>query len=153
MPDWKRLIIGDAFALQSRDLNFYRDMFLLIPFLLFTIMAVTSLFGPAHDYRVAMKCAVMSLLAILLAREQFVLILGSLGFVSLQCQISFVLKHDPIALTVSIVSGVAFLLLVRSLRNHKPSYSVAGGTTIATLLVVLASGAFTFAIFHYLVRP
>lgn len=81
MPDWKRLIIGDAFALQSRNLNFYRDMFLVVPFLLSTIVAVTSLFGPAHDYRVAMKCGLLSLLAILLARERFVLIGGSLGFV------------------------------------------------------------------------
>jgi hypothetical protein len=37
MPDWKRLIVGDAFQLSSRDFNYYRDLFLLWPFLLFTI--------------------------------------------------------------------------------------------------------------------
>ena len=42
MPDWRRLIIGDAFALQSRDPNFFRGRFLFFPFLLSTIMAVTA---------------------------------------------------------------------------------------------------------------
>lgn len=153
MPDWRRLIIGDAFALQSRDPNFSRDSFLVIPFLLPTIMAVTAALGPAHDYRAAMKCAVVSLLAILLARERFVLIAASLGFVCLQTQISFVLKHDPIALAVSILSGVAFLLVVRWVGDYKPSYFVAKGTTISTVLVMLVSGVFTFAILHFWVKP
>jgi len=153
LPDWRRLIIGDAFALQSRDPNFFRDVFLVIPFLLSTIIAVTAALGPAHDYRAAMKCAVISLLALLLARERFVLIGASLGFVCLQSLISFVLKHDPIALAVSIVSGVGFLLLIRWLGDYKPSYSVAKGTTISTVLVVLVSGAFTFAILHFWIRP
>ena len=153
MPDWRRLIIGDAFALQSRDPNHLRDVFLTIPFLLCTIMAVTVALGPEHDYRTAMKCAVISLLAILLARERFALIGASLGFVCLQSLISFVLKHDPIALAVSIVSGVGFLLLIRWLGDYKPSYSVAKGTTISTVLVVLVSGAFTFAILHFWIRP
>jgi hypothetical protein len=51
LPNWKRLIVGDAFASPSRNLNFYRDIFLTIPFLLFTLSAVGSLFAPAHDYR------------------------------------------------------------------------------------------------------
>ena len=153
MPDWRRLIIGDAFALQSRDPNFLRDVFLTIPFLLSTIIAVTAALGPAHDYRAAMKCAVISVLAILLARERFVLIGASLGFVCLQSLISFVLKHDPIALAVSILSGVPLLLLIRWLADYKPSYSLEKGTTISTVLVVLVSGAFTFAILHYWIRP
>ena len=153
MRDWRRLIIGDAFALQSRDPNFFRDGFLFIPFLLSTIIAVTAALGPTHDYRVAMKCAVISFLATLLARERFALIGASLGFVCLQSLVSFVLKHDPIALAVSILSGVALLLLIRWLGDYKPSYSVTKGTTISTVLVMLVPGVFTFAILHFWVRP
>src|SRR5437899_11394364 len=116
-------------------------------------MAVTAALGPEHDYRTAMKCAVISLLAVLLARERFALIGASLGFVCLQSLISFVLKHDPIALTVSILSGAPLLLLIRWLPDYKPSYSVEKGTTISTVLVVLVSGAFTFAILRFWVRP
>jgi hypothetical protein len=58
--------------------------------------------------------------------------------------ISFAMKHDPIALAVSILSGVAFLLLIRWLGDYKPSYSVTKGTTISTVLVMLVSGVFTF---------
>lgn len=153
MPDWRRLIIGDAFALQSRDPNHLRDVFLTIPFLLSTIMAVTAALGPAHDYRTAMKCLVISMVAILLARERFALIGATLGFVCVQSLISFVLKHDPIALAVSILTGVPLLLLIRSLADYKPSYSVEKGTTISTVLVVLVSGVFTFAILHFWLRP
>jgi hypothetical protein len=153
LPDWRRLIIGDAFALQSRDPNFFRDRFLVFPFLLSTIMAVTAALGPAHDYRAAMKCAVVSVLAILLARERLVLIGASLGFVCLQSLISFALKPDPIALAVSIVSGVAVLLVIRWMGDYKPSYSVTKGTTISTVLVMLVSGVFTFAILHFWIRP
>ncbi len=153
MPDWRRLIIGDAFALQSRDPNFLRDVFLVIPFLLSTIIAVTAVLGPAHDYRAAMKRAVISLLALLLARERFVLIGASPGFVCLQSLISFVLKHNPIGLAVSILSGVPFLLLIRWLADYKPSYSVTKGTTMSTVLVVLVSGVFTFAILHFWIKP
>jgi hypothetical protein len=116
-------------------------------------MAVTAALGPAHDYRAAMKCAVVSVLAILFARERFVLIGASLGFVCLQSLISFVLKHDPIALAVSIVSGVAVLLVIRWMGDYKPSYSVTKGTTISTVLVMLVSGVFTFAILHFWIRP
>jgi len=153
LPDWRRLIIGDGFALQSRDPNFLRDVFLTIPFLLCTIIAVTAALGATHDYRAVIKCAVISVLAILLARERFVLIGASLGFVCLQSLVYFVLKHDPIALAVSILSGVPLLLLIRWLADYKPSYSVEKGTTISTVLVVLVSGVFTFAIIHFWIRP
>jgi len=93
------------------------------------------------------------MVAILLARERFALIGASLGFVCVQSLISFVLKHDPVALAVSILTGVPFLLLIRSLADYKPSYSVEKGTTISTVLVVLVSGVFTFAILHFWLRP
>jgi len=155
LPDWKRIIIGDAFVLSSRDPNFYRDLFLTQPFLYFSIAAVTSLVFRANDYRAGIKCAALALLAILLARERFVLLAASLGFVSVQGGISFVLKHDVIGLALSIVAGASFLLLVRFLflSDYKPSYPIPSSGTIVDLVVGLVSLASTVAIFHYWIGP
>ena len=61
MPDWKRVIVGDAFQLSSRDFNYYRDLFLLWPFLLFTIAGLVNLFGVGHDHRIGIKFVVLCL--------------------------------------------------------------------------------------------
>jgi hypothetical protein len=153
LPNWKRLIVGDAFASPSRDLNFYRDLFLTVPFLLFALAAIGSLFAPTHDYRLAIKSAGSSLLALALARERFVLISGSLGFVCVECLGTFLLRHDLIALVVSIATGALFLVVIRSLKGYKPSYSTARGGTIATSVIALVSLGFTIAIFHYWLAP
>ena len=55
VPDWKRVVVGDAVQLSSRDFNYYRDLFLVWPFLLFTIAGLVNLFGVGHDHRIGMK--------------------------------------------------------------------------------------------------
>jgi len=149
----KRIVVGDAFVLPSRNLNFYRDIFLFVPFVSFALAAVGSLFAPAHDYRFAIESGGLSLLALALARERFGLTCGALGFVCLESLRTFVFRRHLMSLAVSIVTGALFLVVIRSLKGYKPSYSVTRGLTIATLLVGLGSLAFTFAIFHYWVRP
>lgn len=151
MPDWKRLIVGDAFALDSRIPHFYRDMFLLAPFLLSALVTASGLLGPKHDYLVALKSGLLALLIIALARERLLLVGASLGFVCVQSGISSGLRRDPIALAVSILTGVACLLLFRSLKDYKPSYSFDKDGTIATILVVAAGGVFWFALYRCLI--
>ncbi len=150
MPNWKQIIVGDAFALDSRDKNFFRDIFLFVPFLLFTIMAISGVLSPKHGYLDVAKAGFLAILAIALVRERLPLVGASLGFVFLQSSASFVLKHDRIALAVSLVSGVSCFLLFRSLKNYKPSYSFEKGVTIATLLVMMAGGACWYAIVRLL---
>jgi len=94
MPDWKRAIIGDAFQLSSHDFNYYRDLFLLWPFLLFTIAGLVNLFGVRHDHQDGVKFVALSLVTILLARERFVLIGSAVGFCAVQSLLSFLLRHD-----------------------------------------------------------
>jgi hypothetical protein len=152
VPDWKRVVLGDAFQLSSRDFNYYRDLFLLWPFLLFTIAGLVNLFGVEHDHRVGIKFAALSLATILLARERFVLIGGALGFCAVQSGISFVLKHDRIALAVSISSSTLFLLALRGLKDYKPSYSKPKGIRIADILTGLTSLGLTLALFSWILR-
>jgi hypothetical protein len=152
VPDWKRAIVGDTFQLSSRDFNYYRDLFLLWPFLLFTIVGLVNLFGVGHDHRIGMKFLALSLVTILLARERFILIGGALGFCAVQSGVSFVLKHDGIALAVSISSSTLFHLLLCDLRDYKPSYSTPKGIRIADILTGLTSLGLTLALFSWIRR-
>jgi len=42
MANWKQMIVGDAFRSPLHDFNYYRDTFLIWPFLLFTIAGLVS---------------------------------------------------------------------------------------------------------------
>jgi hypothetical protein len=140
MPDWKRVIVGDAFQLPSHELNYYRDLFLVWPFLLFTVTGLVNLFGVGHDH------------PILLARERFVLIGGALGFCAVQSLVSFFLRHDWTGLAVAITTGGFFILLIRSLRGHKASYQWPRGMRIGDLLVALSSLGFGIFVIHWIGR-
>jgi hypothetical protein len=146
------VIVGDTFQLPSRDFNYYRDLFLFWPFLLFTIVGLVNLFGVGHDHRVGIKFVALSLVTILLARERFILIGGALGFCAVQSGISFVLKHDWIALAASISSSTLCLLLLRGLKDYKPSYSMPKGIRIADILTGLTSLGLTLALFSWIRR-
>jgi len=152
VPDWKRVIVGDAFQLPSREFNYYRDLFLIWPFLLFTIVGLVNLFSAGHDHGLGFKCMALSLVTLLLARERFILIGGALGFCAVQSGISFVLKHNWIALAVSISSSTLFLLVLRGLRDYTPSYSTPKGIRIADILTGLTSLGLTLALFSRIRR-
>lgn len=74
MPNWKQMIVGDAFRAPSRDFNYYRDTFLIWPCLVFTIVGLVNLFGGGHERRLGFIFAGLSILLILLARERVILI-------------------------------------------------------------------------------
>ena len=152
MPDWKRVIVGDAFELPSHDFNFYRDLFLVWPFLLFTIAGLVSLFGVGHDYRDGAKFVALSLVTILLARERFILIGGALGICAVQSLLSFFLRHNRVGLAVAIPTGALFLVLIRSLKDYKPSYQRLSGLRIIDILVSLLSFGFSILVIRWIGR-
>jgi hypothetical protein len=152
VPDWKKVIVGDAFQLPSHDFNYYRDLFLLWPFLLFTIVGLVSLFGVGHDYRDGAKFVALSLVTILLARERLILIGGALGFCAAQSLVSFFIRHDWMGLAVAIPSGVLFILLLRLPRGYKPSYQWPRSHRIVEALVVLLSLGFSILVFRWIPR-
>jgi hypothetical protein len=152
MPDWKRVIVGDAFQLPSHELNYYRDLFLVWPFLLFSVTGLVNLFGVGHDHRIGVKLVALSLVTILLARERFVLIGGALGFCAVQSLVSFFLRHDWTGLAVAITTGGFFILLIRSLRGLKASYQWPRGMRIGDLLVALSSLGFGILVIHWIGR-
>lgn len=149
MPDWKKVIVGDAFRLPSRHLNYYRDIFLVWPFLLFTVAALADLFSEGHDHRMGLKFSALSILSILLARERFILICGALGFCSAQSLLAFLLRHDWVGLAVAIPTGALFLMVIRTLKDYKPSYEWPNGGTVMDLLVGLLSLGFSILVFRW----
>jgi hypothetical protein len=44
MPNWKQIVVGDAFKISPGGFNHYRDLFLMWPFLLFSIIAISNIF-------------------------------------------------------------------------------------------------------------
>jgi len=152
VPDWEKVIVGNAFQLPSHDFNFYRDLFLVWPFLLFTLVGLVSLFGVGHDYRDGAKFLALSLVTILLARERFILIGGALGICAVQSLLSFFLRHNWVSLAVAILTGALFLLLIGSLKDYKPSYQWPRSSSIVTALVSLLSLGFSFLVFRWIPR-
>ena len=150
VPDWKKVIVGDAFQLSSHDFNYYRDLFLLWPFLLFTIAGLVNLFGVGHDHRDDVKFVAVAFVTILLARERFLLIGGALGFCAVQSLLSFFLRHDWLGLALAIPTGTLFLVLIRSLKDYKPSYPWPNGLGIIDILVGLLSLGFSILVFRWI---
>jgi len=146
------MIVGDAFRLPSRDLNYYRDLLLVWPFLLFTIVGLVSLFGASSDHRLAFKCALLSLMMLLLARERLVLVGGALGFCAVQLCVTFVLKHDRMALAMSMVAGVLCLLLIRAFKSYKLSYEMPKGLSIVGTLTGLISLGLSLGLLSWIRR-
>jgi len=153
MPDWRRVIVGDAFCVPSHDFNYYRDLFLFWPFLLFTIASLVILFSGSHDRRPGLMLAALSLSSIVLARERFLLIGAALGFCAAQGMLSFGLKHDWVGLALAIPAGTLFLVLIRFLKDHKLSYRYPRrGPFIADILVGLSSLGFSILVLRWIVR-
>jgi hypothetical protein len=149
VPNWKRIIVGEAFNLTSRDANYYRDLFLVWPFLLFSIIAVSGLWSaesrPERIY--IYKMAALAVLVLLLAKEKAPLLLGSLGYVALKLGISLIFIHDWRVFAGFIVTAGTATLLIKVLnaRNWKPSYDSLSGHRVLDIAVVvpgLLSGAY-----------
>jgi len=105
MPNWKRIIVGDAFKVSSGGVNQLRDLFLVWPFLLFSIIAVSGLFGPHEtDRSYAIKSGICGAMAVLLARERLMLIAGALAYVSIRLAIALIFVHDSKVLLALISS-------------------------------------------------
>ena len=142
MPDWKRIIVGEAFDVTSKDVNYYRDLFLLWPFLLFSMIAVSGLWhtSPGLERIYTYRMAVCAVVALLLAKERAVLLLGSLSYVGLKLGIGLIFIHDWRIFVGFVATAGTAILLLKSLRerNWKLSYSVLPGHRVIDLAVGVA---------------
>ena|SRR5713101_3753341 len=130
MPNWKRIIVGDAFKVSSGGANQLRDLLLVWPFLIFSIIAVSLLFGPnPADRSYAIKSGLCAIATILLAKERLMLLTGALLYVSLRLAAALIFVHDLKILLGLIASGGILFAILRSkaISNWKPSYATEQG--------------------------
>ena len=153
VPNWKRIVIGDAFRLPSRNINYYRDLFLLWPFLLFTMVGLIHLFTPDQAHRIlGIKCLALAALAILFARERLILLLGALCFCAIRFLFALVITHDWKALVGLLATGIPLLLSVRFWADYKPSYQWPNNLSLLDLVVGFSSLGVTLMVFFWIQR-
>jgi hypothetical protein len=140
MPNWRQIVVGDAFKISPGGFNHYRDLFLMWPFLLFSIVATANLFSSDHGQRsYALKAALCAAVAILLAKERFILFIAALFFVAVRLAVAVVFLHTWQVLLATVASCGLLVVLIRSrtFANWKPSYATEKGLHILDLIAVV----------------
>ena len=110
--------------LFSRDANYLRDVALFWPFVLYSIFAVASTFSPGNRH-LALRCGVVAITALLLAREKLLMFLVGLGFVAIQCGINLLLhRWNWGVFTAGTLTAGLFLLANRYWRSPMLAYKL-----------------------------
>ena len=134
-----RLIRERRRTLFSRDFNYLRDMALFWPFVLYSIFGVASAFSPAYRH-FAIRCVVVAIAALLLAKEKLLLFVVGTGFIAIQCAITLILHGWSWAvLTTGILTAVPMLWASRYWRNRKLTYQLPGEFRLLDALWSIAS--------------
>jgi hypothetical protein len=137
MPVWKKIVVGDAFRLPSRNINYYRDLFLLCPFMIFAVAGVFKLVS--HQWVVGAESSGIALGALLLARERLFLFLGAVGFCAVRFLFVIALTQDWRGYVGLLVSGLVLLVFGRFAKSYKPSYGWPEGPSPSLSWVCLLS--------------
>lgn len=147
MANWRRIIVGDAFRPSSRDFNYYRDLALLWPFLLFSIIAFSEFYDrtTTRGHRVAMLAIAIGCLV--LAKEKLMLFAVALAFVALRCVWAFAtgIRGLNLLITFAVTGGLASLLVLAR-RNRRMSYEYPEKTGTLDVVVGLVSLAGAIAL-------
>jgi len=153
MPDWHRIIVGDAFQLPSRSFDYYRDQFLVWPILAFSVAAFIHIVAPSSpSYRVyGFKLAACAIVAVLMAKERLILIAAGAGFVALRFGLALVIYQDwrSYLLGFLVASGI-FVAILRARRDWKPSYESPAKRGVWGLATGVAGLGTAFAIITWL---
>jgi hypothetical protein len=126
MPDWNRILGWDDLKAQTASFDYYRDTFLLWPFLGFSIAAISVLVHPQSSaYRIfGLKLAVCAVVALLLAKEKLFQVLVASAYVAIRMAIAIIFYHTWVTLALLLASGGTLIVIFSSgaLKNRKSSY-------------------------------
>jgi hypothetical protein len=155
MPNWRQFVVGDAFKISPGGFNHYRDLFLMWPFLLFSIIAVSNFFTSDHVERsYSLKAGLCAIVVILLAKERLIMLITALFFVAVRLAVAAIFLHTWQVLLATLASGGLLIVLIRSriFANWKPRYATEKGWH-ALDLVVGVSGILVAAAIAIWLRP
>lgn len=125
--------------LLGRDLNYLRDVALFWPFVLYLTFAGGFAFSPSNR-TLALKCAAVSITALILAKERLLLFFVGLGYIAVQCAIYLLLhRWNWTAAAVGILTGAPVLAANRYWRKTKLAYKVPDEFRLIDALLSVAS--------------
>ena len=125
MPDWNRILVGDRADWVPRNINYYRDIFLLFPVCGLSLAAIFNIFTPESPaYRVyGFKAAACAIVALLLANERLALLLAVNLWIALRTAIvlAVTLNWRMLVMPLIISLGVVFVIL-RNREDWRAGY-------------------------------
>jgi hypothetical protein len=135
MPNWNKIVVGNAFKLPSRNPRFYLDLMLWFPTFFTGFWFVECFHGwrmNQWDIREAALSATVLCFLLLLIKERTVLIASMLGFVAYSARLHFFFHGDVKALTysylfyggavVTVIIGVSFRYMFMKNPDFDPTY-------------------------------
>jgi hypothetical protein len=167
MPNWNRILVGDAFRVQQAGINYYRDLFLTWPFLGFSVAATSFSIAPESpaDRTAGLKWALCAVVVLLLAKERRLLAMGASGYVFIRAAFYALMGtglgrfsiHTPRTREAplwALVSGAAVLALFLSDRlwKWKPSYVFPRKFYLLDMIVGVSGLASMLLVAHW-VKP
>ena len=121
--------------------NYYRDLFLMGPFLLFSIVALILAFQApsAENRRDFFSFVIAAGICILLAKEKLLLVLGTLAFVLVRlfAAMPAATTWHPLALFFACLGLGVLLLAWVSRTGYEPSYNIPDGYSLSEFFVAL----------------
>lgn len=144
MPNWRKIIVGDAFKLPSRDLNYYRDLVLVWPFTLFSIVSAIRGTGPSHspaDTVYFHRGLAVALICLLLAKERLLLVGISLGLLVCRGLLPMMWAKDWVDVLWLMLGVVAFLsvTVLKMRAGWRLSYEIPEGFTVLGMIIGVSS--------------
>lgn len=150
MLNWKYIIVGDALTLTSREPAYYRDLFFVFPFFLYSIAGMIHLLS--QDKILGYKFLAIAAIALLFAKHRLPIVAAAAGFVFLRCAIFVPFHRDRQLLLALVMSGAVLLMLMPFVKHYRLAYPSPKGLRISDLLVGLASLGISFYIAALLQR-
>jgi len=151
-PDESLNSAAGGSSIFSRDSNYVRDAILFWPFVISSTAAVFWAFSP-DARRLALGCAILAILAFLLAKEKLLLLFVALGFCAIQGLIWLIIRPWRWGMFVAtILTGVPFLIANRVWREPKLSYRLPKALGSVDVLLGVASISATIFLFWAIAR-
>lgn len=145
MYSWRRIVIGDAFKLH---INYYRDLALCVPFLVFSVAAAIRGFSDLRtpgDTLLFHRQLVAVILCLLLAKEKIIL-LGFVFLVFVGRGLPAALLHHEwrVALWLTLVAAAGIGVAIALGRaDWSPSYEIPKRHCVVGYLIVVTSAILT----------
>jgi len=135
MPNWNKIIVGDAFKFPSRNPRFYLDLMLWFPTFLTGFWFVECFHGwrtNQWDVREAALSGAVLCFLLIFIKERTVIIASMLWFVARSARLHFFFHGDVKALTysylfyggavVTVIIGVSFRFKFMKNPDFDPTY-------------------------------